>query len=132
MNNPSYLFTNTRFYQEISGKLGDWWKSHAEQEAMKLRQEAEEKANVDEDGAASWKSNGSYFMDDLCEKLFWAGFRFSPEATHKKREEQNAAFINEYRKQKHVLSKENLAEARNAFGAGTKMVDIISGEVYQL
>lgn len=88
----------TRFQQEISGQLGEYWVQHAEKEVAQAVKYATDDAVVDDDGAISWKSNGSYWMDDLCEKLEYAGFAFSREATNHARKMQVAAELNEYRK----------------------------------
>ena len=90
--------------------------------------QADEKATVDEDGAVRWKSNGRCLMDDFCEKLEYAGYPFSREATAKKRDAQNEESIAEYRRNHRGLSGEALAEARSAFGEGATVVNILTGE----
>lgn len=64
----------TRFQQEITGLLGAYWQQNAEKELKAAVESAARDATVDENGAISWKSNGSYLMDDFCEKLEFAGF----------------------------------------------------------
>ena len=54
----------TRFIQEISGKLGKFWKESAEKELVKLLDRVK-KAVVDEDGAICWKNTSVYLEDDL-------------------------------------------------------------------
>ena len=118
----------TRFEQEISGRLGDFWKRNAQEEVKKAVAQADEKATVEEDGAIRWTGNGRYLMDDFCEKLEYAGYPFSREATAGKRDAQNEESIAEYRRNHKGLSGEALAEARAAFGEGTTVVNILTGE----
>ena len=121
----------SRFMQEISGALGDWWKEHAEKEVAENVKYADENAVVEDDGAIRWKS-GNYVPDDYCEKLEYAGYHFSRAATAKKRDIQDKKFIEEYRKHYKGPSEEELIEMRAAFGAGTTVVDVITGkEIYR-
>ena len=118
----------TRFAMEITGRLGSYWKRNAEEEVKKAVAQADEKATVEADGAIKWNRNGRYLMDDFCEKLEYAGYPFSREATARKRDAQNEKSIAEYRRNHSGLSGEALAEARAAFGEGTTVVNILMGE----
>lgn len=118
----------TRFEMEISGRLGDFWKRNAEEEVKKAVAKADADAAVEADGAIKWNSNGRYLMDDFCEKLEYAGYPFSREATARKRDVQNEESIAEYRRNYRGLSGEELAEARAAFGEGTTVVNVLTGE----
>ena len=118
----------TRFEREISGSLGAFWKKNAEEELKKAVAQAETQATVEADGAIRWNSNGRYLMDDFCEKLEYAGYAFSREATAEKREAQNAESLAEYCRNDKGLTGEALAEARAAFGEGTTVVNILTGE----
>ncbi len=118
----------TRFEREISGSLGAFWKKNAEEEVKKAVAQAEKDATVEADGAIKWNSNGRYLMDDFCEKLEYAGFDFSREATAKKRDMQNEESLAEYRRNYKGLSAEELAEARVAFGEGTTVVNVLTGD----
>lgn len=122
----------TRFEREFSGNLGEFWKKNAEEEVRKVVIKADTDATVEEDGAVRWKSNGSYLMDDFCEKLEYAGYPFSRKATAKKRERQNVEGLAEYRNGNSALSGEMLAEARSAFGKGTTVADVLTGRKTQL
>lgn len=124
--------TMTRFEREISGSLGAFWKKNAEEEVRKAVAKADTDAAVEPDGAIKWNSNGRYLMDDFCEKLEYAGYAFSREATAEKREEQNAESLAEYRKNDKGLTGEELAEARAAFGEGTTVVDVLIGKETRL
>ena len=122
----------TRFEREISGSLGAFWKKNAEEDVRKAVAQADSQATVEADGSIKWNSNGRYLMDDFCEKLEYAGYGFSREATAKKRDAQNAESLAEYHKNDKGLTGEELAEARAAFGEGTTVVDVLTGKKTRL
>lgn len=118
----------TRFEREWNGELGDFWKKHAHEEAERLLNQADN-IEVEDDGAAKWKTNGSYLPADVVEKLIFAGATwFSPEATAAKRDAQVTKELEAYRNSLRGLDSEALAEARAAFGEGTTICDVITGE----
>lgn len=122
----------TRFEKEISGMLGEYWMKSAKKDVEDAVRDANEKATVDADGAIKWKANDRYLMDDLCEILEYAGYNFSREATRKARDEQNEKFLAEYKANYKGPSDEELFEMRAAFGAGTTVVDVLSGKTINL
>ena len=122
----------TRFEREISGSLGAFWKKNAQEEVGKAVEQADEKAIVEADGAIKWNSNGRYLMDDFCEKLEYAGYAFSREATAGKRNAQNQESLAEYRRNDKGLSGEALAEARAVFGEDTTVVNVLTGKKTRL
>ena len=122
----------TRFEREISGSLGAFWKKNAEEEVRKAVAQADTQAMVEADGAIKWTGNGRYLMDDFCEKLEYAGYAFDREATAKKQDAQNEESLARYRRDDRGLSGEALAEARAAFGEGTTVVNVLTGEKTRL
>ena len=122
----------TRFEREISGQLGEFWAEHAAKEVDKAVEQADNDAMVDEDGAIFWKCNGRYLMDDFCEKLEYAGYVFSREATAVKRDEQNSEFIKQYKAMQTEPSEDELAEMRATFGEGTVVVNLLTGREIRL
>ena len=126
------VFDMTRFQQEITGELGQWWKNHAEKEVERAIREADELAIVDSNGAIRWKNNGSYLMDDFCEMLEYAGYQFSRKATAEARNIQVKKCLKDYRMNYNGTSAEELLEMRSAFGAGETVVDVITGDVITL
>lgn len=122
----------TRFEREISGSLGAFWKKNAEEEVKKAVAQAEKDATVEADGAIRWNSNGRYLMDDFCEKLEYAGYPFSRKATADKREAQVEEELAQYRRNRKGFSQEELDEARAAFGEGTTVVNVLTGEKTKL
>ena len=88
---------------------------------------------VEDDGAAKWISSGNYLPADVVEKLTFAGADFfSAEATAAKRDAQTAAFLDSYRRNYKGPSEEEKAEMRAAFGEGTTVVNVITGEKTRL
>ena len=122
----------TRFYQEITGVLGDYWKKGATKRVHDYVEEAKVKADVDSNGAIRWKSNGNYLMDDYCEVLEYAGYPFSREATQIARDAQVAEQLADYKANPPMMTDENIAEMRAAFGGGTIVRDVITGKKYKL
>jgi len=134
----------TRFEQEITGYLDrrvaantgkentGYWERNAKKEMQAAVEMARADAVVDEEGAISWKSNGHYLMDDLCEMLEYAGYPFSRKATADKRDAQNREFIEKYKGRPHILTDEERVEMEAAFEKGTTVIDVISGEKYEL
>ena len=119
----------TRFEMELSGALGTFWKKNAEREIATLAARAEDEIRTTIGGAAFWASNGRFLPSDVCEKLAHTDFPFDPEETARARKEQAKLLLQNYRKE---MTPEEKAELRAAFGAGTTVVDCISGERFRV
>ena len=116
----------TRFEMELSGKLGAFWKGEAEKQIKRMQQRIENnEIRTNANGGAFWNSNGNYLPADCAEILSHTDFPFSLEETNRARKAQNEAFLKNYR---HETTEEERAEMRAAFGKGTTVVDVISGE----
>ena len=125
--------TMTRFERELSGSLGAFWKKNAEQEIEKMQKRADnDEIRTNASGAAFWNSNGNYLPADCAEILSHTDFPFSLEETAKAREAQTAAFLEDYRKNYTGPSEEEKAEMRAAFGTGSTVVNVITGERIRL
>ena len=123
----------TRLQRELNGSLGVHWRESALKEIARMQEKADNgEILIDENGAASWKSNGRALPGDCCEKLAYTSVTFSAEATAAKREAETDAFLESYRKANHRRSAEELSEKRATFGTGTTVVDIITGERIRL
>lgn len=121
----------TRFAREWNGELGAFWQKNAHEEAARLLAQRDN-IEVAEDGAAKWKSNGSYLPADVVEKLIFAGADFfSEEATAAKREAQTTEFLQNYRRSYRTTAEER-TEMEAAFGKDTTVVNIITGEKIKL
>ena len=122
----------TRFARELNGSLGAFWKSSAEKELEQIREDFETgKITVDENGVARNRI-GRILMSDLLEKLTYITDKVDVEATKAAREAETDAFLESYRKANNRRSAEELSEMRAAFGTGTTVVDIITGERIRL
>ena len=122
----------TRFEREISGALGQYWKESAEKELNELRRElASGQITIDENGVAR-NCIGRVLMDDLLEKLTYVTDKASVEATHAAHETEVAKELEEYRRNRKPATAEEIAEMRTAFGSGTKVIDVLTGETITL
>ena len=99
------------------------------------------------DGAMKWKSNGAYLPEDCAYALAYIRhddtttptqkrciLNASVEATNEHREAQEREFIKEYieRNKNRVLSAEERYEMEAAFGKGTTVVNVITGQKFEL
>ena len=122
----------TRFEQELSGALGDYWKRHAEYELAKVKADLDNgEITIDGSGVAR-NCIGRVLMDDMLEKLLMVTDKADREATRAARSAEVARELAEYRVSYKGPSAEELAEMRAEFGEGTKMVNILTGDEYEL
>lgn len=118
----------TRFEQEFSGALGAFWQKEADKQIDRMNASiANGEIATTETGAAYWVSSGNFLPSDCAEVLTYTGYDFSIEATTAARKAQNAAFLDNYRKN-HKITEEERIEAHAALGANTQIIDIITGE----
>ena len=122
----------TRFMKELNGDLGAFWKAEAEKELARIKEDLESgRITIDENGVAR-NCIGRALMDDMLEKLALVTDKADRSATETARAAETAEFLEEYRRNRKPHSAEEIAEMRSAFGAGTKVVDIITGETITL
>lgn len=123
----------TRFEKELSGMLGEFWKKDAERRIADMEERAYNgEIALDDDAAAYWTSNGRYLPSECVEVLRHTGFFFDAEATDRARDEQVSAELASYRQTRREPSFEEMMEMRAAFGAGTTVVDVLTGQTYNL
>lgn len=122
----------TRFQRELSGDLGAFWQWQAEAELERVKADLNSGAiTIDEAGVAQ-NCIGRTLTDDLLEKLLLVTDKADSAATRAAREAEVQADLESYRASRKAPSAEELAEMRAAFGADTKVVDVITGEEIQL
>ena len=122
----------TRFQRELSGDLGAFWQRQAEAELERVKADLNGgEITIDEAGVAR-NGIGRALMDDLLEKLLLVTDKADSAATRAARAAEVEADLESYRASRTVPSAEERAEMRAAFGAGTKVVDVITGEEIQL
>lgn len=125
----------TRFERELSGALGAYWKSSAEKEIRKMEErQMNGEIFFGADGVVRWTSNNRVMPKDCREILSHTAYRdlFSDEASRAAEDAETAAFLESYRKNYTGPSEEEKAEMRAAFGTGSTVVDIITGERIRL
>ena len=122
----------TRFQRELNGSLGPFWKKEAEKALAKVRADLENgQITIDENGVAR-NCIGRVLMADLMEQLLMVTDRADAAATAAAREAEAERELAQYRAAKRPHSAEELAEMRAAFGSGTTVVDVITGEKIEL
>ena len=125
----------TRFEQELSGALGNYWRESANKE---IRRMEERQINGEiffgADGVVRWTSNNRVMPADCREVLAHSAYRdlFSEEASRAAEKAETAAFLENYRRNYAGPTAEERMEMQAAFGKGTTVVDIISGEKIRL
>lgn len=120
----------TRFQQELSGALGEYWRQDALKEVEKVRKEFEDgEITIDEVGVAR-NCIGRALMDDRLEILEQVTDKADRKATQAARLEEEEEAIQNYVKfrMEHGYSPEERAEMAAAFGEGEQVVDILTGE----
>ena len=125
----------TRFARELSGELGAYWKASAEKEIRKMEErQMNGEIFFGADGVVRWTSNNRVMPKDCREILSHTAYRdlFSEEASRAAEDAETAAFLESYRKNYTGPSEEEKAEMRAAFGTGSTVVDVITGERIRL
>ena len=121
----------TRFERDLSGEMGEFWQKDALKKIADIENDYETGHLIIEDGTARWDSNGAYLMSDLIEVLMHSKLAslIDVEKQTEARNRQNDEKIQAYkeRMKDHVYDEEELYEMRCAFGAGTTVVDVITG-----
>lgn len=122
----------TRFQRELSGELGAYWQRQAEAELERVKADLDSgEITIDEAGVAR-NCIGRALMDDLLEKLLLVTDKADSAATRAAREAEVQADLESYRANRKAPSAEELTEMRAAFGEGTTVVGVLTGEKIQL
>ena len=118
----------TRFQRELSGELGAYWQRQAEADLERIKADLDSGAiTIDEAGVAR-NCIGRALMDDLLEKLLLVTDRADSAATRAAREAEVKADLESYRAARRAPSAAEMAEMRAAFGEGSTVVDVLTGE----
>ena len=125
-------FVPHTFQNRLAGKLGEFWKKETLKQIENVKNDLKEgKITIDENGVAR-NCIGRVVMDDLAEVIEYVTPQIDRQATSLARAAADASFFEEYRKNPPKVTPEMYGEMRNAFGAGTDVVDVISGRVIHL
>ena len=125
----------TRFERELNGSLGSYWAENAKKEIRKMEErQINGEIFFGADGVVRWTSNNRVMPRDCREILSHTVYRdlYSEDASRAAEEAETAAFLESYRKNYKESGEEEKGEMRAAFGAGTTVVDIITGERIRL
>ena len=122
----------TRFMKELSGDLGAYWQDHARREVEAVAAELEAgEITIDEAGVAR-NCIGRVLMSDMVEKLTLVTNKVNVAATEAARSAEASEAVKSYQATRKPHSAEEIAEMRAAFGAGTTVVDVLTGEQINL
>ena len=120
----------TRFERELYGMHGEFWQKKALETLETRRNEWKiGKMLVDLDGVARWASNNTPLPDECALQAKLAGVPINIEATRKARDEHLEEFARNYR---HEVTAEEMFEMKAAFGEGTTVVNVLTGEKIKL
>lgn len=121
----------TRFERELNGSLGSYWAENAKKEIRKMEErQINGEIFFGADGVVRWTSKNRVMPKDCREILSHTVYRdlYSEDASRAAEEAETAAFLDSYRKNYKGPGEEEKAEMRAAFGVGSTVVDVITGE----
>lgn len=119
----------TRFQMELSGMLGEFWKKQAEQELQKVKSDLDScRITIDGDGVTR-NCIGRALADDMLEKVeLVAPDCVNVSATRATYAAERDMALRRYASRE--IGAEEMHEMRSAFGAGTTVVDVLTGRRY--
>lgn len=119
----------TRFQMELSGMLGEFWKKQAERELQKVKSDLDScRITIDGDGVAR-NCIGRALADDMLEKVeLVAPDCVNVSATRATYAAERDEVLRRYASRE--VGAEEMHEMRSAFGAGTTVVDALTGRKY--
>lgn len=122
----------TRFQKELSGELGAYWEKEAQKELERVKADLQAGKITIENGVAR-NCIGRVLMSDMLEKLAMVTDKASVEATTAAaRDKEVSESLAEYRKSARPATGEERMEMQAAFGKGTTVVNILTGEKTKL
>lgn len=122
----------TRFMRELNGELGPYWVKSANKE-LEETQAALDSGDITIDAAGIARNCiGRVLMSDMLEKVALLTSEVNVEETEAARAAEVSADLAEYRASRQEPSEEELMEMQAAFGAGTTVVDVLSGRQIKL
>lgn len=121
----------TRFQKELSGEFGAYWEKEAQKELERVKADLQAGKITIENGVAR-NCIGRVLMSDMLEKLAMVTDKVSVEATTAARDKEVSESLAEYRKSVRPATGEERMEMQAAFGKGTTVVNILTGEKTKL
>ena len=119
------------FQLELEGKFGPWRQQSAVEQIKEMEDGYENGEFKIENGAAIWECGNYLPMDCLAAVLNSKyGYLIDVDEHERLLDEQQSESIREYkeRMKNHVYSEVELFEMRAAFGAGTVITDVLTGQ----
>ena len=83
-------------------------------------------------GVIRWTTNNRITPNDVAEYAFELGYKVNLETHRKALKRETKRLLDEYRSQPHPIDPEEMYEMRAAFGPGTTVVNILTGERIKL
>ena len=119
----------TRFQMELSGKLGQFWQNEAQKELERVKADLDAgRITVGVDGVAR-NYIGRALADDMLEKVeMVAPDCVNVSATRATYAAERDEALKRYASRE--IGTEEMHEMRSAFGAGTTVVDVLTGRRY--
>lgn len=119
----------TRFQMELSGKLGQFWQNEAQKELERVKSDLDScRIAIDGDGVAR-NCIGRALADDMLEKVeLVAPDCVNVSATRATYAAERDRVLRRYASRE--IGAEEMHEMRSAFGAGTTVVDALTGRKY--
>ena len=122
----------TRFQKELSGEFGAYWEKEAQKELERVKADLQAGKITIENGVAR-NCIGRVLMSDMLEKLAMVTDKASVEATTAAaRDKEVSESLAEDRKSARPATGEERMEMQAAFGKGTTVVNILTGEKTKL
>ena len=119
------------FNMELDGKFGQWRQQSAVTQIKEMEEDYENGKFTIENGAAIWKC-GNYLPVNCLAAVLNGKYGYLIDVDEHERllDEQQSESIRAYkeRMKNHVYSEEELYEMRAAFGAGTVITDVLTGQ----
>lgn len=119
------------FQLELEGKFGPWRQQSVVDQIKEMEEDYENGEFKIENGAAIWECGNYLPMDCLAAVLNSKyGYLIDVDEHERLLDEQQTKSIRAYkeRMKNHVYSEEELFEMRAAFGAGTVITDVLTGQ----
>ena len=119
------------FNLELDGKFGQWRQQSAVEQIKEMEEDYENGKFTIKNGAAIWKC-GNYLPVNCLAAVLNSKYGYLIDVDEHERllDEQQSESIRKYKEQmkNHVYSEEELFEMRAAFGAGTVITDVLTGQ----
>lgn len=122
----------TRFQNELSGMLGEFWKKSAERELAEINSMIENgNISIDKKGVARNKI-GRVVDDELLEKISYINESVSIVETRKARLNYVQSVTEKYINKNSTISNSEKLEMTSVFGSGSTVIDVISNKEIML